>query len=156
MTRYEILQKRTTDPTPLLTHLSQALDATPQVELVTLDWKVETTLNNALKVGAGDTPQSLPSIPGNASADINPASSGPWAALKIQARLPLGLAADMRKQKALIDTFVQRLQNPQTTVQLLSMPFDIESGKPLKSMQETSDGLSEAVSMFSLIIAQPL
>jgi hypothetical protein len=156
MTRYEILQKRTTDPTPLLTHLSQALDATPQVELVTLDWKVETTLNNALKVGAGDTPQSLPSLPGNASADINPASSGPWAALKIQARLPLGLAADMRKQKALIDTFVQRLQNPQTTVQLLSMPFDIESGKPLKSMQETSDGLSEAVSMFSLIIAQPL
>lgn len=156
MTRYETLQKRTTDPTPLLTHLSQALDATPQVEVVTLDWKIETTLNNALKVGAGDTPPSLPPLSGNVSVDINSANSGPWATLKIQARLPLGLATDMRKQKALIDTFVQRLQNPQTKVQLLSMPFDIESGKPLKSMQETSDGLSEAVSMFSLIIAQPL
>jgi len=156
MARYETLQKRTTDPTPLLTHLSQALDATPQVELVTLDWKIETTLNNALKVGAGDTPPNPPPRSGNVSADINPASSGPWATLKIEARLPLALATDMRKQKAIIDTFVQRLQNPQTKVQLLSMPFDIESGKPLKSIQETSDGLSEAASMFSLIIAQPL
>lgn len=162
MTRYETLQKRTTDPAPLLTRLSQALDATPQVELVDLEWKIETTLNNALKVlspsldGAGDAVKNLQSIPDHGSAGINPVSSGPWAALKIQARLPLGLSADMRKQKELIDAFVQRLQDAQTRVQLLSMPFDIESGKPLKSMQETGDGPSESAPMFSLVIAQPL
>lgn len=147
MTRYETLQKRAADPSPLLAHLSQALDATPQVELVTLDWKIENTLSNALKALG-------PSLDG--TADINPANGGPWTTLKIQARLPLGLAADMRQQKTLIDTFIQRLQQPRIKVQLLSMPFDIESGKPLKSMQETSNGVSETMPMFSLIIAQPL
>jgi len=162
MTRYEAIQKRTTDPAPLLAHLSQTLDVMPQVELVTLDWKIETTLSNALKVlspsldGAGNTPQNLPSTSRNVSVDMNSASSGPWATLKIQARLPLGLAADMRKQKALIDAFVQHLQDAKTRVHLLSMPFDIESGKPLKSMQETSDGPGESAPIFSLLIAQPL
>lgn len=165
MTRYESLQKRTAELIPLLTHLSQALDAMPQVELVNLDWKVETTLNaamsNAQKVlspsldGAGVTVHSFVSAPGNPPANIN-ASSGSWATLTIRAQLPIGLAANLRAQKQLIDTFVQRLENPQTKVQLLTMPFDIESGKPLKSIQETDDGRSESASTFSLMIARPL
>lgn len=177
MNRYEVLQKRAADLTPLLTHLSQTLDATPPIELINLDWKVEPTLNAALsntqKLGAGDTPQSLEFISGkspwgtvsptgnasnNASsqANMNLASNGPWATLKIQAQLPLGLSADLRAQKELIDTFAQRLQDPQTKVYLLAMPFDVESGKPLKSMQEADDGRSESAPAFSLMIARPL
>lgn len=161
MIRYESLQKRTAELTPLLIHLSQALDATPQVELVNLDWKVETALSNAQKVlgpslvGAGGTAQNVVSAPGNPQADIN-TSSGPWATLKIQAQLPLVLAENLRAQKQLIDTFAQQLENPQTKVQLLTMPFDIESGKPLKSIQETSDAHSESAPTFSLMIARPL
>jgi hypothetical protein len=72
-------------------------------------------------------------------ANIN-TSSGSWATLTIRAQLPIELAANLRAQKQLIDTFVQRLENPQTKVQLLTMPFDIESGKPLKSIQENRRG----------------
>jgi hypothetical protein len=158
MIRYESLQKRTAELTPLLMHLSHALDAMPQVELVSLDWKIETTLNAALSnaqktfspslIGADDTAQ-------NASANIN-INNGPWVTLRIQGRLPLGLAENLRAQKQIIDTFAQKLENPQTRVQLLTMPFDIESNKSLKITQETSDAHNEAAPTFSLMIARPL
>jgi hypothetical protein len=63
MTRYESLQNRTAELIPLLTHLSQTLDAMSQVELINLDWKVETTLNAAMS---------------NAQKVLSPSLDGRW------------------------------------------------------------------------------
>ncbi len=153
MGRYEELQKRSPGLEPLLAHLSRTLNEMPRVELVSLDWKIAPRLDLPQKVGVGNTPPA----PGNA-AGIGSAGggSGPWTVLQIQAQLPLGLNADLRAQKEIVDTFAVRLQDPQTTVQVLAMPFDIESGKPLKSRSEASDERTGLAPQFSLMIARPL
>ena len=155
MNRYESLEKHTADPTPLLTHLSRALDDAPQIELVNLDWKIEAALNPAMS-NAQNILSASPNGAGDTTHTVDATGSGPWATLNIQAKLPLGLSTNMRAQKKLIDTFAHRLQDSQTSVQLLNMPFDIESGKSLKSMQEADDERNESAPVFSLIIARPL
>lgn len=149
MDRYEELQKRSPGLEPLLIHLSQALDSAPRVELLSFDWKIVPSLDTAIKLGAGNTATSatpLPLMAGNPGGVV----------LKLQAQLPPGLNADLRAQKNLIDTFVARLQNPQTTVQILAMPFDVESGKPLKSTTEANTEHNVSAPQFSLMIARPL
>jgi hypothetical protein len=83
-------------------------------------------------------------------------AAGPWAALPIRAQLPPTLATDLRAQKNLIDAFADRLRDPQTTVRVLAMPFDVESAKPLKSMTETNAARGSQTPVFSLLIARPL
>jgi hypothetical protein len=142
MGRIDELQKRSPAMEPLLAHLAQALDATPKVELVRLEWKISPRIDLPGKPGAGDTPPAP--------------SGGAWTTLELEGRLPLGLGADLRAQKEIIDAFAERLKNPQTTVQILAMPFDVESGKPLKSQSEANNNRSETVPQFSLRIARPL
>jgi hypothetical protein len=148
MGRYEELQKHNPGLEPLLIHLSQALNGTPKVELLNLDWEISPSLDKAptgtQKVGAGNT------APDNAN------GATAWTVLKLQAQLPPGLNADLRAQKNLIDAFAARLQNPQTTVQILAMPFDAESGKALKSLTEAGNERSGLAPQFSLLIARPL
>ncbi|MDO8348311.1 MAG: hypothetical protein Q7S85_10490 [Rugosibacter sp.] len=142
MGRLNELQNRSPDLEPLLAYLSQALNETPKVELTHLEWKIASHLDSPGKPGAGETPSAAP--------------GGAWTTLELQAQLPLGLGADLRAQKEIIDSFVERLKNPQTTVQILAMPFDVESGKPLKSHGEASDSHNNVAPKFSLLIARPL
>lgn len=133
--------------TPLLAHLSHALDDMPKIELLGIDWEI----TPQLKVGAGGTAPTAAMTP----AGIAPAA-GPWAALTIKAQLPPALTNDLRAQKNLIDAFAERLRDPQTTVRVLAMPFDVESAKPLKSLAETDAARGEQTPIFSLLIARPL
>ena len=142
MGRLDELQKRSPAMEPLLAHLARTLNETPKVELVRLEWKIAPRLDTPGKPGAGETP---PTAPG-----------GAWTTLELKAQLPLSLGTDLRAQKEIIDSFAERLKNPQTTVQILAMPFDVESGKPLKSQSEASASRSEAAPQFSLLIARPL
>lgn len=150
MDRYEELQKRSPGLEPLLIHLSQALDSAPKVELLSFDWKIVPSLDTAIKLGAGNTATSATPVP------LMAGNTSGGAVLKLQAQLPPGLNTDLRAQKNLIDTFAARLQNKQTTVQILTMPFDVESGKPLKSITETNTGHNGSAPQFSLMIARPL
>lgn len=147
--RYEALQKRSPGLEPLLIHLSQALNDMPKVELLSLDWKISSSLDVGQKLGAGGTAPA-PLAAGNTD------GTAAWTVLKLQAQLPPGLNADLRAQKNLIDAFAARLQNPQTTVQILAMPFDAESGKALKSLAEAGNERSGLAPQFSLLIARPL
>lgn len=143
MGRLDELQKRSPGLEPLLTHLAQTLNETPKVELVRLEWKIAPRPDTLVKVGSGGTPPV--GTGGNA-----------WTVLELQAQLPLSLGTDLRAQKEIIDAFTERLKNPQTTVQILAMPFDVESGKPLKSRSELNDSRSGTAPNFSLAIARPL
>jgi len=118
------------------------LNDTPKVTLLGLDWKIAPAIDVGQKVGAGDTA-------GNTGATA-------WTVLTLRAQLPPGLNADLRAQKNLIDAFAARLQNPQTTVQILAMPFDVESGKALKSLAEAGNERSGLAPQFSLLLARPL
>ncbi|PKO83468.1 MAG: hypothetical protein CVU17_07680 [Betaproteobacteria bacterium HGW-Betaproteobacteria-11] len=134
---------------PLLIQLASALNDMPRIELVSLDWKIGPRPQGPQKVGAGGTPP-LPAIAATA------ASGGVWSVLEVQAQLPLGLSSDLRAQKEIIDAFAERLKDPQTTVQIIAMPFDVESAKPLKSHDETSGNRTSGAPRFTLQIARPL
>lgn len=152
MGRYEELQKRSPGLEPLLVHLSQALNDTPKVALLGLDWKISPGLD---KAPAGTQKVLSPPLDGAGDTAGNTGGTA-WTVLKLQAQLPPGLNADLRAQKNLIDAFAARLQNPQTTVQILAMPFDVESGKALKSLAEAGNERSGLAPQFSLLIARPL
>lgn len=152
MARYAELEKHSPEMTPLLAHLSHALDDMPKIELLGIDWEI----TPQLKVGAGGTAPTA-AMSAMTPAGIAPVpAAGPWAALTVKAQLPPALASDLRAQKNLIDAFAERLRDPQTTIRVLAMPFDVESAKPLKSTTETDAARSDQTPVFSLLIARPL
>jgi hypothetical protein len=108
------------------------------VELLRLDWKAYDQKDSTVKVGGGGTASSLTNIP----ADV----------LEVSAQLPLGLSTDLRAQLDLVETFTNRLRSPQFDVKVISMPFDIESGKPLKSRSDNLSAQSTQAPKFSLRI----
>jgi hypothetical protein len=157
MVRYASLQKNTADLPPLLTHLSQVLNDYSAVELIGLEWKVET----AVTLPSGAHPLN-PAIAGRASATSPAGASNssmngqPVVTLKVTAQLPLGFSTDLRAQKKYIEQFAQQLKNPQTQVFLLTMPFEVESGKALKSLQSAVDTSNSSAPIFSVMLVRPL
>ncbi|MCK9379775.1 MAG: hypothetical protein M0P95_01770 [Sulfuritalea sp.] len=148
--RLEALQKRTPAMEPLLIHLSLALNDSPKIELTRLTWNIVDRLDADQKVSADAKRGTGAAQP--------PASSGAgnWVTIEMQARLPLGLVSDQRAQIELIESFAARLRDPQTDVQVLARPFDIESNKSLKSAGESSDAQLADAPKFALRIARQL
>jgi hypothetical protein len=62
----------------------------------------------------------------------------------------------LRAQKRLIDDFAKQLQDEQTKVRTLALPFALESAKPLKSLADADTAHGNAAPRFSLMIARPL
>jgi hypothetical protein len=143
--RYEALQKRLPGMEPMLTHLSQALNENPRIELGKLTWRMADRPDAA----ANSAPGPRPNVPGSANAAAG------WIIIEIEAQLPLVLASDQRAQLALIDSFAARLRNPQIDVRILSRPFDIESDKALRSSGDAR-ALGGDVPKFSLRLARAL
>lgn len=146
MGRLDELQQYSPLLEPLLIQLANVLNDMPKIELVSLDWKIGPRPQTQQKVGAGATP----------AAAAMAAAGGAWSVLEVQAQLPLGLSSSLRAQKEIIDAFAERLKNPQTTVQIVAMPFDVEPGKPLKSRIDGGDNRTSGAPQFTLQIARPL
>lgn len=110
--RYAQVEKRAQGPAPLLIQLSRSLDAFPPIVLEHLDWAI---------------------------ADQPTPASGPYAQITLAAQLPLGMVGDHRGQLALITSFTKHLAAvPDTLVTVVQPPVDTQSGKTLKSSDETS------------------
>jgi len=139
--RFDTMQKRLPPMEPLLIQLSQALNEHPRIELSRLTWRMTDNLNASPNKPAGP-------------AAAAPAGST-WTVIEIEAQLPLILVSDQRAQIDSIEKFAERLRNPQTEVQVLSRPFDIEPDKPLRSAEDTR-GTSSEVPKFSLRLARRL
>lgn len=148
--RVEALQKRAPAMEPLLTHLSLALNDSPRIELTHLTWKIVDRLDAGQKVSADAKRGTGAAQPAAA------AGAESWVTIEIQARLPLGMVSDQRAQIELIESFAARLRDPQTNVQVLARPFDIESDKSLRSASESSDAQLADAPKFALRIARRL
>jgi hypothetical protein len=148
--RVETLQKRTPAMEPLLTHLSLALNDNPRIELTHLTWKIVDHLGAGQK-GSADANRVTATAQPTTSA-----GTASWVTIEIQAQLPLGIVSDQRAQIVLLERFAARLRDPQTDVQILARPFDIESDKSLRSAGESSEVQLAAAPKFALRIARPL
>jgi hypothetical protein len=122
--RFEALAKRSPGPEPMLEHISQALNKSPKVDLSKLDWWI------------ASTPDETPTAVGSAG---RPNAGGPvatgsgYAVVRIQAQLPLSMVSDHRSQLDAVNTFAEMLRGPDIQVQVVTLPFETESGKSIRS-----------------------
>ena len=125
--RYLAQERRSTTPIGLYRELSRALNSEPAIELDRLDWKIGGTESNA-----GTASQQ--------EADSKPVPEDSES-LVVQGSLRLGDNPEARQLLSTFNRFVTVLRaNPALQVEILQQPFDIESGKPLRSGDPSSEG----------------
>jgi hypothetical protein len=117
--RYQALIQRSAGPEPLLRHLSQALDRAPRIELTRIEWRLDD----------GNTRDSRT----DATQGQGVAKGSTHATLDLQAQLPAAMAADHRGQLETINAFAGMLSTKNVQVRVLSLPFEQESGKSIRS-----------------------
>lgn len=134
--RYEEIEKRSATPEPLYLSVSRGLQDAPRVDLERIDWLLSANPDegaqapDARKSAAAAVPAEKPGTPMHAIAIVH-------------GTLPVAMAGDQRGQLDAINGFVAALrQDAALKVTILRLPFDIESGKSLKSGGEKA---SEAV-----------
>ncbi len=122
--RYDALAKRSPGPEPMLHHISRALNKSPKVDLTKLDWWIASHPDESPAGGAAKS----------SAAAGGPAATGSgYAIVKLQAQLPLSMVSDHRSQLDTVNAFAEMLGGPDIQVQVLTLPFETESGKSIRS-----------------------
>jgi hypothetical protein len=121
--RFEVLNRRSPGPEPMLQHISRAMNKTPKVELTQLEWWIA---NHPDDSPTGNTARA----PGTA---VPTAADGGYAVVKLQAQLPPAMASDHRSQLDTVNAFADLLRNNDVQVQIVTLPFETESGKSIRS-----------------------
>lgn len=133
--RFEDLEKRSAPPESLYQAISRALGETPRVDLERIQWQLSANPDEALKFQS-DQPRAAP-----AAAVGGP---GMHEIALVHGLLPASMAADQRSQLETVNAFADALRkNPVLRVTIQRMPFDIESGKSLKSSSETEQAVTQ-------------
>ena len=118
--RYLVQAQRSISPTPFYVELSHALQGHPTIELASLAWKLggtEPARGTAGRPDIGTKP-----LPDDSES------------LVMQGTLHAPPGADTRQTLQLFNRFVEQLAaNKALRVDILQQPFDIESGKALRS-----------------------
>jgi hypothetical protein len=109
ISRYDKLRSAEAGPEPTYLLISQALHASPRVDIKRIDWQRDSSKDTK----------------GGEIAELH-------------AMLPLSMAGDPRSQLAAIDAFAEQLSARKLQVQKLKLPFDAESTKSLKSSTEAA------------------
>lgn len=119
--RYHNLDKSTVPLLPMLQKISQALDATPDVDLDRLEW----SLGSGQEGDNGDPRRrGAPTAEGRVQ----------YTVALISGRLHTDLSGDQRAQFDAVNAFVGALRRDGgLTVSIVRQPFDIEPGKALRS-----------------------
>lgn len=132
--RYEELEKRSASPELLLLAVSRALGESPRVDLERLQWQLSGNPDEGLQMLADV--RRAPATPPPAGADKP--GNAMYATAVIHGLLPSALASDQRAQLETVNAFAKALQQDAALkVTIQRMPFDIESGKSLKSSEES-------------------
>lgn len=130
-----------------LRQVSSALDATPEIELQAIDWRL-TDRADASATSSLSTPIQAAGANGARNAPLN------FILIDIDAQLPTGMARDNRLILATIDGFVERLRKSTGgEVNATKLPFDTESGKTLRSEDDSGKAPSVAPA-FQVRVAQ--
>lgn len=127
--RESILQKRSPGPEPLFQRISQALGKVPSVELTRLHWHLANHPDEDAPSGARS--------PTTARSTGNEVA-GSFAIVDLRAQLPVALAIDHRSQLETVHAFVAALTATDTQVKIVSLPFETESGKSIRSGEAAS------------------
>ena len=117
--RYQELMQHAIGPTPLLAHLSVALEAMPAVNLQSLEWTLGDRATGASAVA-------------NTSVLQTKTPAKVVTTLDVLARLPISMALDQRLQIETVNTLTTRLRTEAVHVSIIKSPVDVESGKALK------------------------
>lgn len=129
--RFEDLEKRSARVEPLYHIVSRALEQTPQADIERIQWLLSSNPDEGLKTLA-DPRQSPPSASRPAAAPS--AANAMHEIAVIHGLLPASMATDQRGQLETVNAFADALRkNAALKVAIQRMPFDIESGKSLKS-----------------------
>ncbi len=124
MSRYDEMVKRTTSLEPLYIAISHGLQESPRVDLDRIDWLLSSNPDEGTQLQEGRTPTAPTDQKGGAMSAI----------AIVNATLPTAMANDQRGQLEAVNSFAASLRRDQSLkVTVLRMPFDIESGKSLKS-----------------------
>jgi hypothetical protein len=136
--RFEELEKRSVTPAPLYLAISRALGATPRVDLERIQWQLGSNPDEGLQL----PPDRRGTVPAPSPADK--AGGAMYATAVIHGLLPASMAADQRSQLDTVNAFAQALQQDAAlSVAIRRMPFDIESGKSLKSTEESEKAATQ-------------
>jgi hypothetical protein len=128
----------------MLEHISMALNKSPKVDLTKLDWWIGSNPDEAPPAGGA---------PGRATALGSAAAGNGYAIVTLQAQLPLSMVTDQRSQLDTVNAFADLLRGANTQVQVVTLPFETESGKSIRST-ETSGVVDPP--RFVLKMARPL
>ena len=121
MNRYAELDSEGTSPERMYRDISAAMAASPAIEIDAIDWKAA----NA------DTGSPATNIPAGAAA------RGPTPSAQLRGTVDLGARATPRQILAAFQAFVTTLEaNKTLEVRVTQQPFDIDSGKSLRSGSE--------------------
>ncbi|MBK7136521.1 MAG: hypothetical protein IPH73_10025 [Rhodocyclales bacterium] len=135
--RFESLEKRSAPVESLYLAVSRALDEAPRVDLERLQWQLSANPDEGVKV-VGDARK-----PAGAAVPAG-APNAMYETAVVHGLLPASLAADQRSQLETVNAFADALRkNPGLQVNVVQMPFDIESGKSLKSSSEAEQSLAK-------------
>ena len=124
--RYRIQERRSTTPTAMYREISRALETEPTIELDSLDWRI-----------GGADPAAAGIIRQNADARAVPEDSE---SVIVRGTLRPGSSTNTRQLLTTFNRFVNTLRSGTTLqVDVLQQPFDIESGKSLRSGETSQE-----------------
>ncbi|HTY99820.1 MAG TPA: hypothetical protein VMB75_08300, partial [Rhodocyclaceae bacterium] len=128
--RYDQANKLATGPEPAYLLLGRALKDSPKIDLERLEWRITRNPEGLAKPGGAPAPGKAPA----ARTAAPPPVQAAYAAIEVHGLLPISMATDHRAQIELVNAFADRLRAEHgVQVSVLTMPFETESGKALKS-----------------------
>ncbi len=140
--RYEEIERRSAPIEPMLRHISQALEAVPEIELERVEWQLTTRPEEA---GA--------SIPGAANRAAARAQDRMLAVAVVSAAIEAAAQGDRRRIFETIEEFAAAFRrDPDVQVGIVQRPFDIDPGRALKS----AGGDGTGVARFVLRVSYPV
>lgn len=137
--RFDELERRSDSIEPFYLAISRALGEVPRADIERIQWQLSSNPDAGMQAG-----DARPAPVAPAAATAPPTSSAMHAIAVIHGLLPASMAADQRGQLETVNAFADALRKEaglKVTVQ--RMPFDIESGKSLKSAEETEQAATQ-------------
>lgn len=133
--RYDDIEKRSAPLEPLYLSISGGLQDAPRVEVERIDWLLSANPDDGAQAQDTRRPAAAPSDKSGASMH---------AIAVVHGTLPAAMASDQRGQLDAINGLAAALRKDAALkVTILRLPFDIESGKSLKSGGDSALGAAQ-------------
>src|SRR5262249_4655572 len=145
---YRALLRQSASPVNMLSEISEAVTALPQIEIDRIDWEV-----GGIRAGQAVSDASKAPSPKAAAANAEPGAAMPVQTAEISGRLVVPQASDYRAVTELVQRFTDALRaRPGTEVTRTQLPFDINAEKSISG--DIGAARREEVPQFSVALAR--